>query len=116
MKQHKIEGKVYMVGEPGLKTELELEGYQVSGLEHSDIKGLPHVPDIDMETKAVVCGLDRYSHDGVRAGLSSHGTHMVLYSIGTSLTTRWRTLRPVSARSLVATSLAPTREFAFIFP
>ncbi|POM69158.1 4-nitrophenylphosphatase [Phytophthora palmivora] len=60
MKQHKIEGKVYMVGEAGLKTELELEGYQVSGLEHSDIKGLPHVPDIDMEIKAVVCGLDRY--------------------------------------------------------
>ncbi|ETI40225.1 hypothetical protein F441_16377 [Phytophthora nicotianae CJ01A1] len=60
MKQHKIEGKVYIVGEAGLKTELELEGYKVSGLEHSDIKGLPHVPDIDMETKAVVCGLDRY--------------------------------------------------------
>ncbi|RMX63177.1 hypothetical protein DD238_005872 [Peronospora effusa] len=60
MKQHKIEGKVYMVGEAGLQTELELEGYQVSGMEHSDIKGLPHVPDIDMDTKAVVCGLDRY--------------------------------------------------------
>ncbi|KAF1794791.1 Nitrophenylphosphatase-like domain [Phytophthora cactorum] len=63
MKQHKIEGKVYIVGEAGLKTELELEGYQVSGMEHSDIKGLPHVPDIDMETKAVVCGLDRYERD-----------------------------------------------------
>ncbi|RQM12223.1 hypothetical protein KXD40_002117 [Peronospora effusa] len=61
MKQHKIEGKVYMVGEAGLQTELELEGYQVSGMEHSDIKGLPHVPDIDMDTKAVVCGLDRDS-------------------------------------------------------
>lgn len=60
MKQHKIEGKVYMVGEAGLQTELELEGYQVSGMEHSDIKGLPHVPEIDMETNAVVCGLDRY--------------------------------------------------------
>jgi hypothetical protein len=46
-----------------LKTELELEGYQVSGMEHSDIKGLPHVPDIDMETKAVVCGLDRYDNE-----------------------------------------------------
>ncbi|TDH64993.1 uncharacterized protein CCR75_000215 [Bremia lactucae] len=60
MKQHNIKGKVYMVGEAGLKTELELEGYQVSGMEHSDIKGLPHAPAIDMETKAVVCGLDRY--------------------------------------------------------
>ncbi|CAH0477451.1 unnamed protein product [Peronospora belbahrii] len=60
MKQQKIEGKVYMVGEAGLQTELELEGYQVSGMEHSDIKGLPHVPTIDMDTKAVVCGLDRH--------------------------------------------------------
>ncbi|CAI5715305.1 unnamed protein product [Hyaloperonospora brassicae] len=60
MKQRKIEGKVYVVGEAGLQTELEMGGYQVSGMEHSDIKGLPHVPDIDMETKAVVCGLDRY--------------------------------------------------------
>ena len=60
LKQHNIEGKVYMVGEAGLQTELEMGGYQVSGMEHSDIKGFPHVPDIDMETKAVVCGLDRY--------------------------------------------------------
>lgn len=60
MKLHDIKGKVYVVGEAGLKTELELEGYQVSGMEHSDIKGLPHVPVVDPETKAVVCGLDRY--------------------------------------------------------
>ncbi|KAF4323700.1 hypothetical protein BBI17_001004 [Phytophthora kernoviae] len=60
LKQQKVEGKVYMVGEAGLQQELEAEGYQVSGLEHSDIKGLPHVPEIDTETKAVVCGLDRH--------------------------------------------------------
>ncbi|RLN92535.1 hypothetical protein BBJ28_00009076 [Nothophytophthora sp. Chile5] len=61
MKQQKIEGKVYMVGEIGLKTELENEGYQASGMEHSDVKGLPNPFVIDKETKAVVVGLDRYS-------------------------------------------------------
>ncbi|CEG49512.1 2-phosphoglycolate phosphatase [Plasmopara halstedii] len=60
MKLQNIEGKIYIIGEAGLKSELELEGYQVSGMEHSDIKGFPHVPVIDLETKAVVCGLDRY--------------------------------------------------------
>lgn len=60
LKQHDVAGKVYMVGEAGLQTELEAEGYQVSGMEHSDIKGLPSIPEIDPETKAVVCGLDRY--------------------------------------------------------
>ncbi|RLN31570.1 hypothetical protein BBJ28_00009056 [Nothophytophthora sp. Chile5] len=59
MKQQKIEGKVYMVGEIGLKTELENEGYQASGMEHSDVKGLPNPFVIDKETKAVVVGLDR---------------------------------------------------------
>ncbi|KAI9908061.1 hypothetical protein PsorP6_004442 [Peronosclerospora sorghi] len=85
MKQHKIEGKVYMVGEAGLQTELELEGYQVSGMDHSDIKGLPHVPDIDMETKAVVCGLDRdttYPVDGAIIPGGGSLVHMLECAIG----------------------------------
>lgn len=59
MKRQKIEGKVYVVGEQGLVTELEKEGYEPYGLEHNDIKGLPTPLTVDPSTKAVIVGLDR---------------------------------------------------------
>lgn len=59
MKNQKMEGKVYFVGEPGLGQELAAEGFEPFGLEHSDIKGLPMPFTVDKSTKAVVVGLDR---------------------------------------------------------
>ena len=53
--------KVYMVGEVGLRDELELAGIEAYGLEHSDMKytsGCIKPEDIDPDVGAVVVGMD----------------------------------------------------------
>jgi phosphoglycolate/pyridoxal phosphate phosphatase family enzyme len=59
MKNEKIAGKVYYVGEAGLGQELKNEGYEAFGLEHGDVKDLPNPFTVDHDVKAVVVGLDR---------------------------------------------------------
>lgn len=59
MKNEKITGKVYFVGEAGLGQELANEGFEAFGLEHGDVKEFPTPFTIDKDVKAVVVGLDR---------------------------------------------------------
>ncbi|KAF0688091.1 Aste57867_20252 [Aphanomyces stellatus] len=59
LKKTNVQGKVYVVGEAGLATEVSAQGFENFGLEDNGKTTLPHPFVVDPTVGAVVIGLDR---------------------------------------------------------
>ncbi|RHY70935.1 hypothetical protein DYB34_001494 [Aphanomyces astaci] len=67
LKKTNVQGKVYVVGEAGLATEVSAQGFENFGLQDNGKTSLPHPFQVDPSVGAVVIGLDRdptYPTDG----------------------------------------------------
>ncbi|RHZ41347.1 hypothetical protein DYB31_009446, partial [Aphanomyces astaci] len=67
LKKTNVQGKVYVVGEAGLATEVSAQGFENFGLQDNGKTTLPHPFQVDPSVGAVVIGLDRdptYPTDG----------------------------------------------------
>ncbi|ETV67206.1 hypothetical protein H257_16584 [Aphanomyces astaci] len=59
LKKTNVQGKVYVVGEAGLATEVSAQGFENFGLQDNGKTTLPHPFQVDPSVGAVVIGLDR---------------------------------------------------------